>query len=330
MPVMPMVDRRYLPETKAPRGLPTPSGWLHALGVSTVVAAGWVMWQRYLRYVATEPPRASTDDGVWFGWVAAILMTVLTLYGVRRGTFLPLRWQPLLYRLRSGSLQAWMWLHVYLSLLCALAIGCHIGWRVKGGLFYWLLMGSIVVAFLSGLFGVIAYTLLRELLTRREGQPLFADTLRLHRLWLARVAAHLRDGKSFAESLGAVEQERRETDGKAQVAAWLYELAHLLAKLRRTPPEFVREMERLVLAMQQAEDNERQWERWKAAAVDKLTLLLETAPEGMVGLLVKLQRHLSVELTLHVLVRGWIVVHALAAIIAFVLVIAHIVAAFYW
>jgi hypothetical protein len=107
--------------------LPTQSWLLHGIGVTATIAGGWWLWQRYLRYVATMPPRASSDDGIWFGWVAAGLMTFLTLYGVRRGVFAPARWLPTLYRLPLGSLQGWLWLHVYLSLLCALAIGCHIG-----------------------------------------------------------------------------------------------------------------------------------------------------------------------------------------------------------
>jgi hypothetical protein len=320
---------RYRPETPAPKGLPTQSWLLHGIGVTATIAGGWWLWQRYLRYVATMPPRASSDDGIWFGWVAAGLMTFLTLYGVRRGILVPARWLPTLYRLPLGNLQSWLWLHVYLSLLCALAIGCHIGWRVKGGLFYWLLIASLIVAFVSGFFGVVAYTLLREGLTRVEGQPLYVTALRRHHRWLSEVIAHLREGKSFAESVDAVEAKCRETDGLAQTAAWLYELAHLLAKLRRTPQGFVRDMERWAWAMMQSEDNERQRERWKSAAVQALAMLLENAPEGQEPLLAKLRWRMGWEIALQIAMRGWIVLHAIAALVAFLLMVAHIVTAFY-
>jgi hypothetical protein len=159
---------------------------------------------------------------------------------------------------------------------------------------------------------------------------LYVTALRRHHRWLSEVIAHLREGKSFAESVDAVEARWRETDGLAQTAAWLYELAYLLAKLRRTPEGFVRDMERWAWAMMQSEDNERQRERWKSTAVQALAMLLENAPEGQEPLLAKLRRRLGWEIALQIAMRGWIVLHAIAALIAFLLMIAHIVTAFYW
>ena len=150
------------------------------------------------------------------------------------------------------------------------------------------------------------------------------------RCWLSEVIAQLGEGKSFAESVDAVEAKWRETDGLAQTAAWLYELAYLLAKLRRTPEGFVRDMERWAWAMMQSEDNERQRERWKSTAVQALAVLLESAPEGQEKLLAKLRQRLGWEIALQIAMRGWIVLHATAALIAFLLMVAHIVTAFYW
>ena len=79
----------------------------------------------------------------------------------------------------------------------------------------------------------------------------------------------------------------------------------------------------------QSEDNERQRERWKSTAVQALAVLLESAPEGQEKLLAKLRQRLCWEIALQIAMRGWNVLHATSALIAFLLKVAHIVTAFY-
>jgi hypothetical protein len=104
-------------------------------GVSLVLAIGVRWWRGW---------SAGDVWGLSFGILAALLMVLGALYGVRRRLMVsPLR-----------TAQDWLQVHVYGSTLAALFVLIHMGFEWPGGQFGWWLLGLTLWTTLSGLVGV--------------------------------------------------------------------------------------------------------------------------------------------------------------------------------
>ncbi len=127
------------------------------MGVAAVLAPKKPVWFRntvvaavvslvvYLALAWQRPWQPGRFWGLTFGTVAALLFLNAGLYPLRR------RW--LAWPL--GTVQRWLQLHIYASLLATLFVFIHIGFRLPGGAFGWWLLGLSVWTTVTGLVGVV-------------------------------------------------------------------------------------------------------------------------------------------------------------------------------
>ena len=124
-----------------------------ALGVSLLLIVTYLL-------VDIEP---RANGGSWYGYtlgtIGVLLIAWLTMLGVRKRMMTPGRW----------SLKAWTSAHVYLGLalivIGTLHTGFQLGWNVHT--LAWALMMIVIV---SGVFGIIAYSLLPSRLGANRGE----------------------------------------------------------------------------------------------------------------------------------------------------------------
>lgn len=105
------------------------------------------------------PPRAYTVLGTWLGVFAIVLLVVDAFYVWRKRTG-----QEQVF----GTLRAWLWLHVVVSILAVVLAGYHAGWHFDGG------TGSSLMLFftltlLSGIYGWYVYLRLPKRVNREVG-----------------------------------------------------------------------------------------------------------------------------------------------------------------
>lgn len=142
-----------------------------------------------------------------FGGVLAMLTITSTAFWMARrytldahffGTWLTLRWitgllglgsiaivltypaRKQIYKRRVGPLRYWKLVHVYLGLIAGIILLIH-GGRDSGGLLTSLLMVSLDVVIVSGLFGISCYFIVPRIMTSIEGDPLLIEDLRVRR-----------------------------------------------------------------------------------------------------------------------------------------------------
>ena len=124
----------------APVLAPKKPAWLKASAV--VVVLGLVL---YVGYTWWRPWAPGRIGGLIFGTIAAVLFFNAGLYPLRR------RWRakPL------GTVQQWLQLHIYGSVIALVFVLIHIGFRLPGGTFGWWLFLLTVRTALTGVVGVL-------------------------------------------------------------------------------------------------------------------------------------------------------------------------------
>lgn len=124
--------------------------WLGALLLAlSAVPFALALWRG-------EEVRGGSTLGLGYGIAAAALVLVLLYFGVRKRS----------YRSRWGTLEGWLQAHLWLGVVAMAAALFHAGGRLGfddrlAAWTFWL-MAAVV---LSGLFGVVVYTLMPRLFT---------------------------------------------------------------------------------------------------------------------------------------------------------------------
>jgi hypothetical protein len=109
-----------------------------------------------------DKPRVAPNGGTWLGYtlgtIAALLVVLLSLLGIRKRTF----------HSRLGTATGWLSAHIYLGLaallLATLHSGLHFGLNV-----HTLAYGLMWLVSLSGCWGVYAYLRYPAMMTRQRG-----------------------------------------------------------------------------------------------------------------------------------------------------------------
>jgi hypothetical protein len=115
-----------------------------------------------IAYIWHEPPH-KPYGGTWLGYVlgtiGALLILWLTWFGVRKRR----------YRSRFGTVQGWLSAHVYLGValvvVATLHTGFEFGWNI-----HTLAYALMVIVVLSGIYGVVMYARVPEVMTGNMGQ----------------------------------------------------------------------------------------------------------------------------------------------------------------
>lgn len=100
----------------------------------------------YVAFDPGEPRNGGTWAGYTLGTIAALLVLLLTWYGIRKRS----------YRSRLGEVQGWLSAHVYLGIALLFVATLHTGFQF-GLNIHTLAYVLMVVVIASGVFGVIAY-----------------------------------------------------------------------------------------------------------------------------------------------------------------------------
>lgn len=260
-----------------------------ALILSLVAVAGY--------FLADVKPRP--NGGTWYGYtlgtIGSLMIVWLTLLGVRKRAITAGSW----------SLKAWVSAHVYLGLalivIATLHTGLQFGWNV-----HTLAYALMMLVVLSGLYGVVAYTVLPRRLSsnRRETTQ-----------------------KQMVEAIAALDRQLNDTaQGLNEVQARAVQLSidesriggGFLRRLSARPGDCGtrRALGKLKRLRSGATDVER-------AALDDVGALLERKSAA----LYQLRRHLQTRTLLGV----WLGVHVPASIALLMALTAHILSVFiYW
>lgn len=135
-------------------------------------------------WAATGFPHGGSWPGVVFGTLALALVALLLAYGVRKRS----------YRSRLGTLEGWLQSHVYLGLLAVLVVLFHAGFRLQDKVAtaaFWVL--AAVAA--TGLYGAVLYTVVPRLLTEVQGDDT-PEALGAELDRIARSMTRLAEGRS--------------------------------------------------------------------------------------------------------------------------------------
>jgi hypothetical protein len=145
----------------------TPALILHMIGVLAIITITWVGLWAVRRYTLDGP-----FSGTWLTmrWITGIV----GLFGIAAVMSYPVRKQS--YRRRAGPLRYWLLGHVYMGLIVGVVLLIH-GSRESGGLLTSMLMVSLDVVIVAGLFGISCYIIVPRLMTRIEGEPLLIEDL---------------------------------------------------------------------------------------------------------------------------------------------------------
>ena len=260
-----------------------------ALVLSLVATAGY--------FLADVKPRP--NGGTWYGYtlgtIGALLIVWLTLLGIRKRAITAGAW----------SLKAWVSAHVYLGLalvvIATLHTGLQFGWNVHT-LAYALMMLVVI----SGLYGVLAYTVLPRRLSsnRRETtQKQMVEAIAALDRQLSDAAQGLNEKQAAAVRM-SIEQSRIG--------------GGFLRRLSTRPGDCGTRRARLRL------------KRLKSGATDAERAALDTVGgllERKSAALFQLRRHLQTRTLLGV----WLGVHVPASIALLMALTAHILSVFiYW
>lgn len=128
----------------------------------------------YLGYAAGQFPHGGSWPGIAFGVLALLLIALLLGFGIRKRS----------YGSRLGTLEGWLQAHVYLGLLTVVVVLFHAGFRLQDKVAtaaFWVLVGVVV----TGLYGAVLYTVLPRRLTEVQGddtpEALAAEIRRIER-----------------------------------------------------------------------------------------------------------------------------------------------------
>lgn len=231
--------------------------------------------------------------GIVYGVIAAALILLLMFFGIRK------RW----YRSRLGTMDGWLQSHIYLGVLTLFIALAHTGGRFNDKVAVATLIVLAVVV-LSGVVGAILYASVPRVLTEVESN-LTADEISEKLNQLSKAMSRITSGKSDAfrrihERLIS-EIEPRPLAGwrllfssskrRSQPAA---DFAKLLSLVERGEQEELRQL--LVISRQQKELHTR---------------------------LIYQQRYRNI-------LESWLYLHLPVSIALLVLLIAHVVAVFYY
>lgn len=161
--------------------------------LTTPESARWRRWVlllfgaltlAYLVYRWGRFPHGGSWPGIAFGLLATVLIGLLLWYGVRKRQ----------YRSRWGTMESWLQSHVYLGLLSLAVVLYHSGFRFEDKVAVAaLVVLSLVV--LTGLFGAILYTTVPRILTDVQGDAP-PEELAVEIRRFTRSMARLTEGKS--------------------------------------------------------------------------------------------------------------------------------------
>lgn len=125
--------------------------WAAVIVAGLAVAAFWY-------HDPQEPPNGGTVLGYTLGTIAALLIVLLTWFGVRKRR----------YASTAGTVQGWLSAHVYLGLalpvIVLLHAGFQFGWNV-----HTLAFVLMVLVIASGLYGVFIYMRYPERMSENRG-----------------------------------------------------------------------------------------------------------------------------------------------------------------
>jgi hypothetical protein len=270
----------------APALAPKKPAWLKA---SAFVA--FVAMTIYAGYAWARPWQPGRFWGLLFGTLAAILFFNAGLYPLRR------RWRarPL------ATVQQWLQLHIYGSVLALLFVLIHVGFRLPAGLFGWALFILTVWACLTGIIGVLLQKWVPVMISRNlKVEAIFERIPEL----MTRLAA-----EADAAVAGAGEALTRTylDDIKPLMAGpqprWGYLFDIRQARVRQVEP--LTRIEAFV----------------EGADRDKLRDL---------SIVVNEKLDLDVHLSLQRALRAWLVTHIPAAIVLLGLLVIHVFAVVYF
>ena len=161
--------------------------------LTTPESARWRRWAfllfvlltaLYVLYRWGRFPHGGSWPGIAFGTLATLLIGVLLWYGVRKRQ----------YRSRWGTMETWLQSHVYLGLLSLVVVLYHSGFRFEDRLAVAaLVILSLVV--LTGILGAVLYTTVPRILTDVQGDA-SPEELAVEIRRFARSMARLTEGKS--------------------------------------------------------------------------------------------------------------------------------------
>jgi Fe-S-cluster-containing dehydrogenase component/CRP-like cAMP-binding protein len=267
----------------------TPAKLMHLTGVAAIVAVTWA---------ALWAARTFTLDGhlsgTWLtvrwvtGLVGLVSIAIVMTYTVRKQ----------IYRRRAGPLRYWMLLHDYMGLMAAVVLLIH-GGRDSGGLLTSLLMVSLDVVIVSGLFGLLCYLIVPRIMTSIEGDPLLIEDLRARREELRRTLGLINTSDEELRHLIKVKMRRRFFSFRYLLRQYVRreELTRMLARARE---EFREDSERL---------------RDKKARRSLMEAVEATATLRRVDSLIYL----------HQLLRLWLAPHVVSTAIMLALMFVHVI-----
>jgi cytochrome b561 len=118
--------------------------------------ASYVVYSRY------TTPHGGTVVGLVYGTIGLLAIVALMYYGVRKRS----------YRAPSGTLQAWLSVHVYLGVLTLVIIPLHAGFNF-GWNVHTLAFVLMVMVVLSGLVGAVLYLLVPRRFTQYGAEVVY-------------------------------------------------------------------------------------------------------------------------------------------------------------
>lgn len=161
--------------------------------LTTRESARWRLWVFsfflvltvvYVVYQLRQFPHGGSWTGIGFGILATLLIVLLLWYGVRKRQ----------YGSRWGTMETWLQSHVYLGLLSLVVVLYHSGFRFQDKVAVAALVVLALVV-LTGLFGAILYTTVPRMLTDVQGDAT-AEEISGEVQRFTRSMARLAEGKS--------------------------------------------------------------------------------------------------------------------------------------
>lgn len=250
----------------------------------------------YLWYVRREPfPHGGTAFGIIYGVVALFLMLLLLFFGIRK------RW----YRSTFGKLENWLQSHIWLGIFSLFVILAHTGFRFQDKVAVALLV-VISIVVLSGIVGALLYKTVPRVLTDVESN-LTAAEISEQLNQMLRSMARIASGKSapFQRIHAGLVREAR----PGFLAGWT--LLFRSVRLRRSA-EREADLSRLVGLVEPDEQQD----------LRQLLVISRQQNELRMRLLAQ-QRYRNI-------LDFWLFIHIPFSLAMIVLLVAHIVAAFYY
>lgn len=274
--------------------------WITA-GLLLLLAASYAWYAR-----GGAPTHGGTAWGIGYGLAASALVLLLVAFG----------WRKRAYRSKVGTLEGWLQAHVYLGVLVLLVVLLHTGFRFEDrvALAAFVAMGLVS---LSGVVGAAFYTVYPRLLTEVQSNLSPAEVSeRLNRLTAS--MARLASGRSRA--FEGVYREVVTTSLPRGLAGW-----KLL--LGRLPGGGGGRLEPGAGGLPGKGGGE--WTRLLARVPPE-----EQAPLRQLLMLARQHRELHLRLAYQEryknLLDAWLWIHVPLSLVLLVLIVAHVIAAFYF